>query len=658
MHALCASAQWHAVFTQGTGWSAALVDAIDSIKVKRPPMFDVYFNASQEAGGAASEPHGLRMVSIKTDTLLFSKAVPDTLSIRYEGDAVTIRNPRLDCIRTEADGACVTVTATGRQPFVCEAVGSSADGRLVIDSDTTFTLVLSGLDLTSQKASAVSMPRKQKARIVLTEGTANTLSDAATYQTDSTDTSNGCLYAKGSITFSGNGTLSVTGNSHHAISSGKNITVEDGHIIIHSAVKDGLHCDQLQMDDGRIGLRLPADASKGIKCKESFTMTGGSIAGEATGNVTIEDGETTYCTLLKSNGTFTMTGGEMTLTHLGLGGRCISVDGNMTIAGGTMNLECHGDGGSYLNAANDSDYFTPKCITVDDSLFINGGTVNCLSTGLGGKGIVSGNYLAIGTDGEQGPTIRVETMGECIVNNEDEDQRFGCPKGIKAGEMLCIYGGDITVKTAGMGGEGIESNGQMFIYGGTLECNTFDDGINVADSIVIAGGQVYCNSVDNDGIDSNGSITISGGIVASVNQKRPNESFDADSGQIFLKGGTVFGIGSGPVGVAEADYPCYSTPYDNMDDGFMSRGLILTEGKYIYVQKGNKVIMALCNDNKAFRSFLTIMSPSLTENEQYTISEGAFPLSVQQSFFDGKIVFGGATYNSNPITDEYFQIIK
>ena len=329
MYALCASAQWHAVFTQGTGWSAALVDAIDSIKITRPPMFDVYFNASQEAGGAASEPHGLRMVSIKTDTLLFSKAVPDTLSIRYEGDAVTIRNPRLDCIRTEADGACVTVTATGRQPFVCEAAGSSADGRLIIDSDTTFTLVLSGLDLTSQKASAVSMPRKQKARIMLTEGTTNTLSDAATYQTDSTDTSNGCLYAKGSITFAGNGTLSVTGNSRHAISSGKNITVEDGHIIIHSAEKDGLHCDKLQMDGGHIVLRLATDASKGIKCKEAFTMTGGNIAGEATGNVIVDNDETTYCTLLKSNGTFTMTCGEMTLAHLGLGGCCISVDGNM-----------------------------------------------------------------------------------------------------------------------------------------------------------------------------------------------------------------------------------------------------------------------------------------------------------------------------------------
>lgn len=423
-------------------------------------------------------------------------------------------------------------------------------------------------------------------------------------------------------------------------------------------MKDGLHCDKLLMEGGTIDLHLATDASKGIKCKESFTMTGGSITGEATGNIIVENGETTYCTLLKSNGTFTMQGGEMTLRHLGEGGRCISVDNNMTIAGGTLTLECRGDGGSYLDAANDQDYFTPKCITVDDSICITGGTINCLSTGLGGKGIVSGNYLAIGTDGEQGPTIKVATTGECIVNNEDEDQRFGCPKGIKAGEKLYVYGGDIAVKTAGMGGEGIESNGAMAVYGGTLECCTFDDGINVADSIAIAGGQVYCNSVDNDGIDSNGSITISGGIVASVNQKKPNESFDAENGQIFLKGGTVFGIGSGPVDVAEADYPCYITPYDVSEEWMVSRGLILIEGKYVCVQRGNRVIMALRNDNQAFRSFLTIMSPAFSENEPYTISEGDCPLSPLHFYFDDRLVLGGDACNTNPITDEYFQIIK
>ena len=645
MYAFCASAQQLAVFTHGDSWSAAPVQSIVKIKVEQPPILNVFFKD--------------RMVSVTAETTYWNRSVPDTLYLHFLNDSVIIRNPRLDCLQTTTNHADVTVTSTGNRPFVCKATGGSSNGRLVIDSDTTFTLVLAGLVLSSQKASAISLTQKQKARIVLADGTTNTLSDAATYQTDNANTSNGCLYAKGSITFSGSGTLSVTGNSKHAISSSKNITIENGHLIINNAVKDGLHSDKFQMKGGTLSLSLSHDGSKGVKCKEDFTMTGGRIEGEATGDVVIENGETTYCSLLKCGGAMTVAKCDISLKHNGLGGRCISVDGNLRVTGGSLELETTGDGGSYLTVDNETDYYTPKCITADDSLLITGGSIRCHSTGLGGKGLVADKYLAIGHEGEQdGPIIRVETTGECIVNDEDEDKRFGCPKGIKANEKLCIYSGDIAVRTRGMGGEGVECNDKMFIYGGTLECNTFDDGINVGNSIEISGGQVYCNSVDNDGIDSNGSITILGGIVASVNQKKPNESFDAEKGQLFLKGGTVFGIGSGPVDVAEAGCPCYTTPYDVSEEWMMSRGLILTDGKYVCVQKGNEVIMALRNDNQAFRSFLTIMSSTFSENEPYTISEGDLPTAPKNSYFDYKFVIGGDAYNTNLVTDEYFQIIK
>ena len=452
MHVLFASAQYQAVFVHGDNWSSVPVQAIDSIKMGKASTLNLFLKD--------------RTVAMRTDSLFLNRPVPDTLIIHFLNDSAIIQNPRLQQIQVITDHAEVSVTATGHIPFVCKAMGSTNDGRMVIDSDTTFTLVLAGLTLASQKASAICIPQKQKTRIELADGTVNTLSDANTYMTDSTDTSNGCLYTKGSLRITGGGVLGVVGNSRHAISSGKNINVEDGHIIVYNTMKDGLHCDKMLMKGGTVELHLATDASKGIKCKDDFAMTGGHIVGEATGNVIVKDNETSYCSLLKSGGTFLMNGGEITLKHQGDGGRCISVDGNMTMMAGTMNLECYGDGGSYLTSTNDSDYYTPKCITVDDSLRIISGVVNCLSTGLGGKGIVAGTYLSIGENDERGPTIRIETKGECIVNNADEDLRFGCPKGIKANEKLCIYGGDIAVTTAGMGGEGVESNGTMFIYGG------------------------------------------------------------------------------------------------------------------------------------------------------------------------------------------------
>lgn len=640
-------AQERIVFVHEQNHSAFPVCLIDSITVPEPYLFQIYTSGQNTP------------LVVPADSALFHIHLPDTLLLNYHEGGVNVCNPRLESIDVQRQGSNVTVRSHGAEPLVCMATGACRDGRLIIDADTTCTLQLSGLQLSSNMGSAIYLRQKQKAEIVLADGTVNMLNDAHKYTpSDTTDTSNACLYAKGSLNFSGAGTLNVYGNYRHAIASGKNISVEDCHINILTTQKDGIHCDKYKQKGGTVNLHLTQTATKGFKTKEEFELKGGRIEGEATADLKIADGETSYCTFIKSDSLFTMSGGDIQLTHSGKGGRCISVDHNFLMTAGHMSLECHGDGGSYLTAANDSDYYTPKCITADDSVFIQGGHLTCLSTGLGGKGIVAGKHLSIGNEGNnEAPFIRVETQGECIINDTDEDQRFGCPKGIKADSTIIIYSGDIAVTTAGMGGEGVECNGDMLIHGGTLECNTFDDGINVARSIEIAGGQVYCNSVDNDGIDSNGSITVSGGIVASVNQKKPNESFDAEEGQIFFKGGTVFGIGSAPVYVQKADIPYYSTPYNASDDGARSIGLILTEGKYIGVLKGNEVLMALRNDNQAFRSFLTMMSPCLTEQDRLFIVEGDKPLSPQQTFFDGKLTMTGDMVNPYPITNIQVLII-
>lgn len=645
-YCVCVSAQDIIAISGDTMQTAIPLLVVDSIKAQRPKQFCILTKDS----------------TLLADSIFFNRSLPDTLVIDYRREKVYVKNPSITHFQVSVLKGDVFVSTRYKGPFACLATGTSNDGRLVIDNDTTCTLVLDNLELTSQKGSAIYFKQKQKAVIELHEGTKNRLTDASAYQTDSTDTSNSCLYSKGSLTFTGNGSLTATGRYRHGIASSKNIKIDKGHLIIKNVAKHGIHCDKFTMEGGRIELNLANDASKGIKAKKEICIKNGQIDGKATGSITIDSVDTSYCSLLKSDGSMLIKDGEVNLTHEGKGGRCISVDNNLTIEGGRLHLECRGDGGSYLTTANDSDYYTPKCITADDTITIKDGTIDCKSTGLGGKGIVAGNCLAIGDSVDLGnmsfPAISIETQGECIFNNVDEDLRFGCPKGIKSDSLLVVYSGNISVTTAGMGGEGVECNGQMFIRGGTLVCNTFDDGINVADSIEISGGLVYCNSADNDGIDSNGSICISGGIVASVNQSKPNESFDAEKGQIYLLGGTVFGIGSGDVKIKETTIPCYSTPFIESNKGVVSRGLILTEGKYVYIQRDEDIIMALRNDNKAFRSFLTVMSPAFSDSEQLSVYQGDCPFNTQQSFFGNRLVFGGIPNNSFLITDIQVQIIK
>ena len=586
----------------------------------------------------------LKDSTLLSDTLSFNRSLPDTLIIDFHENDVFIQNPRLFQLQPSFQGSDVTITSKGKQPFICLVKGECSDGRLIIDSDTACTLVLDGLKLSSKKGSTICFPNKQKVKIEMVNGSKNVLSDCAIYKTDSTDISNSCLYSKGSLTFVGKGTLEVTGNYHHAIASGKKITIKDGHIIICNAMKDGLHCDNMQVDGGTISLHLSNDASKGIKCKEDFMMTDGSIEGKATGDVIIDNGETTFCSLLKCGGSMTIENGNISLVHQGMGGRCISVNGNLHVYGGNFTMENHGNGESYLTEKQDSDYYTPKCITVNGCTYIERGIINILATGNGGKGLDCSDTLFIGRQGdnfisEDSLLIKVETRGSALVDNVVEDYRNGCPKGIKSDTDIEIYSGSLHIQTYGQGGEGIESKNTLHVFKAIIMADTYDDSFNTGVCCHIDGAQIYCISHNNDGIDSNGSIIISGGIVASVNESKPNESFDSEDGQFYLLGGTVFGIGSGPVDVKEAVYPCYSTSYDIGEEWFSSKGLLLDNGKYVYIRRGEKVLVALRNENKAFRSFITVMSPFFQNAELLTISEGEVPLEPQESFFDGRPFF-------------------
>ncbi|MBQ7211330.1 MAG: carbohydrate-binding domain-containing protein [Muribaculaceae bacterium] len=125
------------------------------------------------------------------------------------------------------------------------------------------------------------------------------------------------------------------------------------------------------------------------------------------------------------------------------------------------------------------------------------------------------------------------------------NQKYANPKVIKAVGNLYVYNGTLTLTSTQDGGEALESKAVLTINGGTVKCSTVDDGINAKTSLVINGGQVYCNASNNDAIDSNGTMTITGGIVIALGALAPEEGLDCDNNAFSITGGTVIGIGSG-----------------------------------------------------------------------------------------------------------------
>ena len=93
---------------------------------------------------------------------------------------------------------------------------------------------------------------------------------------------------------------------------------------------------------------------------------------------------------------------------------------------------------------------------------------------------------------------------------------------------MTINGGKIVIRTTGVETEGLESKATLKITGGEIEIDAYDDCINASKHIEITNGKVFCYSETNDGIDSNGTLTFSGGVIISAGARTPEEGFDCE----------------------------------------------------------------------------------------------------------------------------------
>lgn len=108
--------------------------------------------------------------------------------------------------------------------------------------------------------------------------------------------------------------------------------------------------------------------------------------------------------------------------------------------------------------------------------------------------------------------------------------------------------GESVTETTKLSPEGLEGKQAVFITGGELTINSTDDCINSSRDgsavVEISGGQIYAYSSSNDVIDSNGTLTISGGTIVALTATTPECAFDCDNYTFKITGGTFVGIGT------------------------------------------------------------------------------------------------------------------
>lgn len=438
----------------------------------------------------------------------------------------------------------VTITGNGES---CDISGTGArlnGGTLTITAEGVYVLsgqfslqlavnagdkakvqiVLNGAEIASPTGPAILMEAADKVFITAAEGTQNRLADAAERSDITLDAA---VFSRADLCLNGTGALTVQGNYKHGIVSkddlvmtGLTLNVEatstalDGKdcIKLHSVTADvhagsnGLRSDNAE-DEGR-GFIYIADST--------LTVTAGT------------DGIQAETLLQADNAVLTITTGE----------------GSGQVKQSAMD-EFGGFGGrgsrGWNNQATES-AGSWKALKAGKNILLNGGAYT------------------------------IDSQDDCIHSNGDltiTDGTFTLKSGddgIHADNELLISDGDIVIHQSF---EGIEAS-KLTISGGTIDITASDDGLNAAGGadgsasadrwgrgmfsngvgeIVISGGYTHINAMG-DGIDSNNTILVSGGVtLVSGSPSGGNAAFDYD-GEATVTGGVL--IATGGSGMAQS----------------------------------------------------------------------------------------------------------
>ncbi|MDR0992673.1 MAG: carbohydrate-binding domain-containing protein [Ruminococcus sp.] len=182
-------------------------------------------------------------------------------------------------------------------------------------------------------------------------------------------------------------------------------------------------------------------------------------------------------------------------------------------------------------------------------------------------------------------------------------------KGIHSEKSITIDNGNISVKESD---EGIEAS-LIKINGGAVYVVSTDDGINVsdgaytADTLYINGGKLIVNA-QGDGLDSNGSIVITGGAVfVDGPTGQDNAALDFDK-TFTVSGGTIFAVGS--AGMA-------AVPTDG-SQSFISVNVSGKAGSTIAVKNTDGDLIATHTAAKDFASVI-VSTPETVSGKEFTV---------------------------------------
>ncbi len=192
----------------------------------------------------------------------------------------------------------------------------------------------------------------------------------------------------------------------------------------------------------------------------------------------------------------------------------------------------------------------------------------------------------------------------------------------------------------------MESKDTLTINGGEIYIDAYDDCINATNHIQINGGTIYCYSPMDDAMDSNGTITVTGGtyVGSGFSSHPPQSGFDCDDFTFKVTGGTMLGLGS------ENSFPTENVTTQYVIAYGADRG---NEGDVIHiVSEEGAVVMSYTLVRDCSPLALLFSSPDFEANTNYSIYSGGsvsggndyYGLNLDGTYSGGRVV---GTFTTN-----------
>jgi len=498
-------------------------------------------------------------VSYKSTDLTTDFDESSAVKIKCEGASVTINGAG-----AEAEGGIITVTNSG--VYLLEG---TLNGRIIVSSTDTdpVRLILKGLSVTCNTSAPLYVASADKVIVTLEENTVNTFkdSDSYVYDDEANEEPSAAIFSKDDLTFNGKGTL-----------------------LVEASFKNGIQCkDKLKICEGKIEVTAKNDGIKGKDC-----------VGICGGNITVNsgaDGIQSSNTSIGNVGFVSIENGTVNITS-SLDG--IQGENGVCISGGTVTINS-GKGASSTESK--------KGIKGTKDVTVTGGIINVTSTD-----------DSIHSDG----VINVEG-GDITASSGDD--------GFHAESEINIKGGNVNITRSY---EGLEAS-KINIKGGNTRVKASDDGVNASDgtggkggfggmgggmsansncSFNVSGGYIYVNA-NGDGLDSNGNISISNGVVICEGPTNGGNSSVDHNGSISITGGMLLSIGSN--GMAGEILSSTSGTTQCVFGSYING----TAGTTIAIKDSTGKILCVFKTTKQF-GHLVFSSPDLKTGETYQIWTG------------------------------------